>query len=366
MSILTRMLLKEMLIPFVLAFSALNALLLLGRLLPLFEPILRAGIGFKDMLRFVALILPTFWAFVLPMATVLGVLLGFLRLSRDSEALALFACGITPRKMLIPVSLVVLTAFVAGLFISSYVLPKSKMASKIFLIELTQLALARGVPEKTFFTPIKGLTIYADKTANGGKSLDGIFIWDSRKQGSTSQILAGHGEILVAPGGKEAALRLTNGILNMTGHDYKDTDTMEFKDYTLRLRLAEGAYEPSRGDLSIDKLWKEINNPKNTKDDNLSYLTEFYERLALPFGTLILGIMAAPLGVFFGRSGLSGGIALSLTAFLTYYTLMISMANLAETGLTPPFLSLFLPNAVFLCITAATLWLFDRKGAIKD
>jgi lipopolysaccharide export system permease protein len=365
MSILSRMLLKEILLPFIFAFCALNALFLTGRLLPLFEPILRAGTGFKDILKLLALILPTFWVFVLPMATVVGALLGFLRLSRDSEVLALFACGVAPKKLLIPVFLVAFTAFLLSLFISSYILPKSKMASKTFIMQLTQLALAKGIPEHTFFTPIPGLTIYAHKGTDEGKRLKGIFIWDSRKQDSASQTFAKSGEILTEPGKKEVAIRLVDGTLNITSPDYKNTDTMDFNTYIIRLRLAEDAYEPSRGDLRIDKLWKEATDPKNTKDDKISYLVELYKRLTLPLGTLILGLLAAPLGIFFGRTGLSGGVALSLAAFLTYYTLMICMANLAEAGITPPFLSLFMPNLVFLCITAVMLLLLNKRGPIK-
>lgn len=365
MSILSRMLLKEIFLPFIFAFCALNALFLIGRLLPLFEPLLRAGTGLKDMLKLLTLILPTFWVFVLPMATVLGILLAFLRLSRDSEVLALFACGITPRKLLMPVFLVAFTAFLLSLFVSSYILPKSKLASKTFIMQLTQLALAKGIPEHTFFTPIQGLTIYAHKSTDDGKHLNGIFIWDSRKKDSTSQTFAKNGEILAEPGKREVAMRLVDGTLNITSPDYKITDTMDFNTYTIRLRIAEDTYEPSRGDLRIDKLLKETTNPKNTQEDKILYMVELYKRLALPFGTLILGMLAAPLGIFFGRTGLSGGVALSLAAFLTYYTLMIFMANLAEAGITPPFLSLFMPNLAFLCITAVMLWLLNKKGPLK-
>ncbi len=365
MSILSKMILREILLPFIFSFCALNALLLVGRLLPLFEPILKAGTGFKDIFKLMALILPTFWIFVLPMATVLGVLLGFLRLSRDSEVLALFACGVQPKKMLAPVLLVTFSAFILSLFISGYILPATKRASKTFLLQLTQLALSRGIPQRMFFTPIPGLTIYAHDGKDGGRRLKGLFVWDSRKKDSSSQIVAKKGSIIASQDRKEVALRLDDGQLNMASPDYKDVDTMDFKTYTIRLKLRDDAYEPSRGDLRIDRLWQAAFDPKNTKDDRLSYLVELYKRITLPIGTLILGLLAAPFGIFFGRTGLSGGIALSLAAFLSYYTIMIFMANLAEAGITPPFLSLWVPNLVFLFITIAMLWLLDRRGPIR-
>ena len=365
MSLLSRMLLREMALPFLFSFCALNVLLLVGSLLPLLEPLLKAGIEPVEMVRFVVLLLPTFWVYVLPMATLLGVLLAFLRVSRDSELLALLACGIGPKRFLVPVIMVSVTAWLLCLFVSASLVPKAKSASKNFLRELTGRALARGIPEKVFLNPIAGLTIYVDKSLDGGRRFKGVFIRDSRRKDTANQILAREGELTTQQDGSDVALRLHYGTLNRIGSDYQKFDTLDFESYALRLSLAAGSRKPRKSELGLGDLLEVASDPHTSDKHRQRYLTEFHERLAIPVGTLILGIMAAPLGIFFGRTGLSGGIALGLTAFLAFYLSVAFGANMADTGTISPGIALWTPVFVFAGITAGLIWLLNKRGPLR-
>jgi len=94
------------------------------------------------------------------------------------------------------------------------------------------------------------------------------------------------------------------------------------------------------------------------------YLTEFHERLAVPIGVLILGIMAAPLGILFGKTGPSGGIALGLAAFLAYYLSVAFAASLADTGNISPVIALWTPNFISAGITVGLIILLYRRGPL--
>jgi lipopolysaccharide export system permease protein len=364
MSILSKMLLREMALPFLFSFCALSVLLLLGSLLPLLETLLRAGIKFTELGRFAILMLPTFWALVFPMATLLGILLGFLRLSRDSEILALFACGAGIRKLIIPVIAVSMTAWLLSFFLSASVIPKAKSASRSFIRELTERGLARGIPEKAFLSPISGLTMYVDESLDQGHRFKGVYIQDSRKKRVTYQILAREGELFAQPGGLEVGLRLSNGTLNRMSDDYRKTDTLDFKFYTLRLSLQGKDRKQKRGELGLEDLLKAASDPDTSARHKVHYLTEFHERLAVPIGALILGIMAAPLGILFGRTGLSGGIALGLAAFLAYYLSAAFAASLSDTGNISPVIALWTPNFIFAGITVGLMILLYRRGPL--
>ena len=364
MSLLSRMLLREMALPFLFSFCALSVLLLLGSLLPLLEPLLKVGIKFTELCKFVILLLPTFWAFVLPMATLLGILLGFLRLSRDSEMLALFACGTGLKKLIIPVIMVSITACLISFFLSASVIPKAKTVSRNFIRELTERSLARGIPEKIFFSPMSKLTLYIDKSLDQGHRFKGVYIQDARKKRVTYQILARDGELFARPDGLEVGLRLRNGTLNRISDDYRKTDTLDFKSYTLRLSLPGKGRKQKRSELGLRDLLKATSNPDTSAKHKVHYLTEFHERLAVPIGALILGIMAAPLGILFGRTGLSGGIALGLVAFLAYYLSMAFAASLADTGNISPVIALWVPNFIFAGITVGLIILLYRRGPL--
>ncbi len=353
MSLLSRLILKEIAFPFIFSFAALSVLLLLGRLLPLLGTLLKVGMDAKDLARLALLMIPTFWMLVIPMATLLGILVAFLRLTRDSEIIALFACGVTPSRLFRPVVAVSVLCWLLSLTVAAIVVPASKSSTRNLVRNLTSKGLARGFPEGQFLSPVKGLTIYVHESLSQGHRFKGVFIQDARRPGMTSRIFARSGRLLASKGEEEVALCLKDGILNRVGPHYTRTDTFEFKGYTLRLGLSSGDRRKTRGELGLATLWNKGNDPKLPPEQRIRYATEFHKRLAIPAGTLFLGLLAVPLGVVFGRTGLSGGVALGTSAFLAYYLLVAFMSNLVEAGAARTPALLWLPNGVFALVTWA-------------
>ncbi len=362
-SLLNQLIWREISIPLLFSMLTLTALLLLGRLIPLLEPLLGSGISLGEFGKLVILIVPTLLLVIVPVSCMMGVLLAFMRLARDGEMLALFACGVGPRQMVMPVGVICLVAWGISLVTSTTWLPESKARSKVFIAEVMQKALARGIPEQVFLTPVKGLTIYCNKTSHGGRRLKGVYIKDSRRKELSYQILARRGDIVADPKGRQVVLKLKDGTLTRVGDDFTRIDLLGFDSYILRLDL--DLHEPGRGrgEMGLGELLKEARAPGNSNSRTWRYLTEFHKRLAIPVGTFVLGMLAAPLGIFFGRAGLSGGVALGLGTFLAYYLLIIFGGNLAESGVVPAS-GLWFSNLLF-GILAIWLWrLLSRKGPI--
>ena len=93
----------EMLAPFFASFIILYCVFFLIRLIPLLEIVLALRIGFADFIRLFSYIFPHMLLYVIPMASMAGVIIGFTRLTNDREILALKACGISLKQMLPPV-----------------------------------------------------------------------------------------------------------------------------------------------------------------------------------------------------------------------------------------------------------------------
>ncbi len=365
MSLLFRLVFQEIVHPFLLSLAALCGLLLLGRLLPVLEPLFSAGVTLFELGKLIILLLPTLILFALSMATLLGVMLAFLRLSKDSEMIALFSTGVDPIKLLRPVVVFSAVAWLAAVVITVYIQPHAKFASKKFLLDITEKSLSRGLPQAVFFSPIKGLTIYVHESDEDGKRFKGVYIRDARRVQVASQILAEKGRLLAGTSGSEVVLRLENGTLNRIGGDFKKTDTLDFGSYTIKLKLSGEELEPGRGEMGLKGLSAVVNDPGTSRKKRLRYSTEFHKRLALPVGTFILGILAAPLGIFLGRTGPSGGIALGLAAFLSYYMLVAFLSNLAEAGTLPPALALWLPNVIFAVLAGFMIHILKQRGPLR-
>lgn len=365
MTIVSRLVLREILFPFLLSFVGLSLLLLLGRFFQVLEPVLRAGVGTGEIITLMFLSLPPLWVYVIPMACLLGVVLGFLRLSRDCEIVALFASGIGPSVMLRSVFGFALAVAMACLVLSVFILPYTKSVAKGYLRHLTGAVLARGLPERTFITPVKDFTLYVHKTGEDGRRLEGVYLRDARRDDTTVTGMAETGRFLFDPASAQMGVRLENGTMNRFDHDLTRSDTISFRSYSLRFDAGGGKRAKRRGEMGTGELVSKSLDPSLPAKERNLLKGELHKRLSMPVGTLILGLVAAPLGIFYGRAGLSGGVFIGLFAFLVYYLLFAFFSNLADTGAMSPEVALWIPNVLFLFAAVLAVVILERKGPLR-
>ncbi len=358
---LFRMFFKEFFPPFVFVFLGLNGMFLLGRLLPMAVPFLSTTSELTDIFQFILLLLPTFWAFVIPMSVLFAFLIVMFRLSRDNELVALFSCGISIRSIAIIFCVFSLVLTIVSFYLSTSIVPMAKAAFKGFMAEMTEKVLAGGIPVRQFFSPVNGLVFYTHAETDNGKHMEGVFLQDSRRPDMKVQIMAKSGEILASKG--SAAISLYDGVLSRASDDLNQTDVLAFEKYTMKLQLASNAAQASRGDLSFSELWRMTSDSQQIQRRPM-LLTEFHKRLALPFSVLALGLLALPLGITFGRAGFSSVLALGLFAFLLYYAAMVLMSNLADSGTAPAFLLVWSPNVVVTALAGYFIYRLQKNGPL--
>lgn len=358
---LFRMFLKEFFPPFVFVFLGLNGMFLLGRLLPIVVPFLSTASELTDIFQFILLLLPTFWTFVIPMSVLFTFLIVMFRLSRDNELVALFSCGISVGSIALIFCVFSVVLTIISLYLSTSLVPMAKSASKGFMAEMAEKVLAGGIPVRQFFSPVNGLVIYTHAETDNGKHLEGVFLQDSRRPDMKVQILAKSGEILASKG--SAAISLYDGVLSRASDDLNQTDVLVFEKYTMKLQIASDSMQLSRGDLPFGELWKMISDVQQVQRRPM-LLTEFHKRLALPFSVLALGLLALPLGISFGRAGFSSVLALGLFAFLLYYSIMVLMSNLADSGTAPVFLLVWSPNVVVMVLAGYFIYRLQKNGPL--
>ena len=77
-------------------------------------------------------------------------------------------------------------------------------------------------------------------------------------------------------------------------------------------------------------------------------------KLAFPFVTLIMTLLAVPFASTIGRSGAMGGIGVGIALAISYWTLISVFAAIGAGGALPPALAAWAPNLLF---GAAALYL---------
>ena len=85
--------------------------LVTGKLLKLTDMVVNHGVSVAEVMGLMAFIMPAFLELTFPMAVLLGVLLGFGRMSGDREMIAARACGVSLYRIAIPVMMVAFVVY---------------------------------------------------------------------------------------------------------------------------------------------------------------------------------------------------------------------------------------------------------------
>ncbi|HEV8335438.1 MAG TPA: LPS export ABC transporter permease LptG [Candidatus Polarisedimenticolia bacterium] len=76
-------------------------------------------------------------------------------------------------------------------------------------------------------------------------------------------------------------------------------------------------------------------------------LVDLYEKIAIPFVSLVMVILGLPFAFRTGKKGSLYGIGLSIGLVVVYYATFAVMSALGEIGFLPPFLAAWAPNILF-------------------
>jgi len=193
--------------------------------------------------------------------------------------------------------------------------------------------------------------MYLNVSKSHGRKLKGVFLQDARNPKTVSEIFAKKGEILTSKDGSCIILSLKDGTLHQVDISKDRSNIIKFGLYILKLYVNVPSRGKSRGEMGLKELIENARNPQTSPRQKRKLLIEFNKRLALPIGAFILALLGAPLGIKFGRTGIAGGVALALSAFIIYYIMLVFSENLAEVGIISPWISLWIPNVLFSIIT---------------
>jgi lipopolysaccharide export LptBFGC system permease protein LptF len=143
------------------------------RLMELF--VRHSGSGAQIPVLFLCLF-PGVLTFTIPMATLIGVLLGLGRMSADSEIIALTALGIGRRRMLIPVGVLALVGADATLAMSLWLGPLALHTFRAIEAELIATQVSLQVQPRVFDERFPRMVLYINDVSATGTQWHGVFL----------------------------------------------------------------------------------------------------------------------------------------------------------------------------------------------
>lgn len=318
LKIINRYILREISYPFIIIIFVLTFVLLMGKILQLMDLMVNKGVNFIDISKLFLLLTPSFLILTIPISLLISILIGLGRLSGDNEINILKASGISLYKLIFPVAIASLIAFIMTAVTSLFLVPHSKYATKNLLYTIAKKKASIGIKEKVFNDDFKGLLLYAENVPVNGEYMKGVIISDTRISKEPSTIIAEKAYLVSDPKLMTLTLRLENGSTHIVDTKLKNYRKMDFSLYDVNLDIESSIAEEKKvktKDSTEMTIWELSKKLKTSGIEGAVFremAIEFYKTITTPLSCIVFGIIGIPLGIRSHRTVKSRGFTVGL------------------------------------------------------
>jgi len=334
-------------------------LLLLDRMLRLFDFVMNEGGPVSIVWRMLGNLLPEYLSLGIPIGVMLGILLAFRGLALSSELDALRAVGISYNRLLRVPMLYALLFAVINFGIVGFMQPYSRYAYEGLRFELRSGALGASIKVGEFAKLGKGITLRVEESQEHGRNLSGIFVRAVGKDGQTVAVTADTGRFLSTDDPDVILLRLNKGTLVHNVNPDAVPRVLSFDQHDLPVNLPRIGVFRTRGDkrleLTLPELWRISGAPDTPKDERFAAQATLHRRIVQCVVMFVLPLLALALAVPPKRSTSALGIFLSVIILVTYHKISEYGERMGAIGRVDPVLSQWIPFTLFV---AMSLWMY--------
>ncbi|HLM52120.1 MAG TPA: LPS export ABC transporter permease LptF [Pseudoxanthomonas sp.] len=291
-------------------------------------------------------------AIILPLALMLGLLLSFARLYRDSEMPVLTSIGVGPRRLLRP--LLMLVVPVVGIIgaLSLWLGPWADRTSERMIEHANRSLVVAGLDAGKFTMLPNGSVIYVGGISADGTRLQRVFV-QRQEEGRVDVVTARSGEMFFE-GERDRYLRLVDGFRVEGPLD-------QGRDYNL-MRYASNEFAlPDRADVREGTDPELLPTLALLGDPRADANAQLHARLTPPLLALGFALLTLPLARSSPRQARYGRIMLGFLAYLVGTNLMFLGTQALSGGGLPPALGLWW---LTLPLLALATWLYLRDGRL--
>ena len=335
------------------------SLLLLEKMLNLFDFVAAEGGPVSVVWRMLANLMPEYLSLGIPIGLLLGILLAFRRLATSSELDIFRAVGMSYLRLLrVPFLLAIALASV-NFTIVGFLQPSARYLYEELRFELRSGAFGAKVRVGEFNNVGKNLTVRIDESRNNGNELSGMFVFAKSKNGQTIAVTAEKGQFLRTDDPDTILLRLEKGTLVHDAPKFKTPRVLSFTSHDVPIPLPQIENFRTRGGKDREYLITELtkignDSSKSVPERNRAW-ANFHFRLVEVAMMLLLPLLALALAIPPKRSTSALGVFLSIVMVVTYHKINEYAESVGGMGVVDPFFALWVP---FLLFAALILWMY--------
>ena len=368
MRILTRYILGEILSHTVIGAVIFTFILFMKELPKILEMVVHNSSTFTSLVEVVLFMMPNFFMVTIPMAVLVGVLLGYSRLASDSEIIAMRASGLGIGYFVRVGAIVAVGGTLLGLANSLYVAPRANQAILAMDKALASQA-SYEIQPRVFDEDFRNYVLYVQdvRSGTGAANWRQVFIADVSDP-AAPKITTAASATVVSDSTQALLMRLRNGSVHETVAGQTEQYNVSTFDST---DLPFAASQQNEGHLGrvdtpiyampMGELRQHIHTP-----DGKRFLIELHKRFAYPAACVVLMLVGVPLGVTSRRGGKSSALVATIGLVVVYYSLTLIGIALARQNWIPAFLAVWMANLLFTAGGVILLWQMANGGGFMN
>jgi len=343
-----RYVIREVVPPFLLALLIFTFVLELPPLMGELERLLAKGVPWPTVGRIIVLLSPQALGLTIPMALLVGLLIGLGRLSTDRESVALLACGVSPYRLLRPVMVIAAVAMAATLYVMIAAIPDANQKYREILFATLSKKVESDIRPRVFFQEFPNWVLYPRNEAEPGEAgWRDVLLANTTKPEAVDLYLAKRGQVVLDPVKRTVELILIDGTSYATGEPGQSSTT-RFGQQIIRLD-PNSVFPPvdlARGltEKTIAQLRKDINEKVGRNEATHNEIMAIHAKFSIPTACVVFSLIALALGLRVSKDGKLGGFVIGIGVIFAYYILMFLAESLAKGHRIPAEYARWVPN----------------------
>ncbi|MDC0116036.1 LptF/LptG family permease [Octadecabacter sp.] len=354
MTILDKYVLSQTMRRLAIALTIVLLTLILERALRLFEFAAANNAAIGLVFQMAANLLPHYLGLALPAAFFISILLFMAQIGDTNELDVILGTGSSVRRMarMLLVSGVILSML--SILLLGYIQPYSRYAYRAVQHVATHAVWNEAITERTFFTPVKGLTILADKVDFGGDGLGGVFVHQVADDGAITTITAATGDVTTNEFTSQSIITLQDviQIIEQPGRA-PYTIMVQQLDFIPDVPLGPVPFRDRGEDqreLTLGELWDRYRHPlpdPESDTERLKLAAELNARLVRSMSVATMPLLAVPMGISAKRRRRGPALAIAGLLLLMYHFALQFGEGFVALGVVSPLFGLWVPFAIF-------------------
>lgn len=368
MRIIDRYVIREVVPPFLIALLVFTFVLIIPFIIDIAEQMIAKNVPAGTILRLTATLLPQALALTIPMALLIGLLVGLGRLSADREVVVMMACGISPYRLLQPVLVFAVVCWGLTSWVMLKAMPDGNQRYREITQEIVMERAEGEVRARVFFEDFPNLVLYVHEVPLDGQGWLDVMAADTSNTTQPVIYLAERGRMVIDRQAQTIHMVLEDGARHTTTLDDPTAYEVVTFDSTILALDPSSVFPrtgPQRGEreMSLEDLALRAAELEAAGQSPHNPIMEIHKKFSVPVACFVFALLGVALGASHRKDGKLAAFVLGIGVIFAYYVIMFTAQSLTKGFWLPAWLAMWMPDII---LGAAGLFLLHRRARSAD